>query len=89
MTSGANLYATSSTHFIFYYINISAIYLSTLFLVETLTHYGKNEDYGESADWVSAKCINCNTNLPLNNIFAQKGSWVRVSSPGGAAAYEM
>ena len=44
----------SSTHFIFYYININAVHLATLFLVETLTYYGKNEDYGKSANLVCA-----------------------------------
>ncbi len=42
---------SSSTHYIFIYININAIHLSTFHCIETLTHYGKNEDYGESAFW--------------------------------------
>jgi len=41
----------SSTHFIFYYTNINAIHLATFHCIETLTYYGKNEDYCESADW--------------------------------------
>ena len=71
MTSGANLYTTSSTHFIFNYININAIHLAIQSIIETLTHYGKNEDYGESAIWDCA-------NFEFNCMFAQKGSWVRV-----------
>jgi len=42
---------SSSTHFIFNYININAIHLAIQSIVETLTHYGKNEDYCESAFW--------------------------------------
>ena len=82
MTSGANLNATSSTHFIFNYININAVHLATQPIVETLTYYGKNEDLSLSAVLVCA-------NFEFNGMFAQNISWVRVLSPGGAVANEM
>ena len=76
---------SSSTHFIFNYTNINAFHLATLHFIETLTHYGKNEDYGESAvtpnfvwHWKNASVFwNC-AHFEFNCMFAQKGSWVRV-----------